>query len=42
MMRLSLASALCGLTILLALGTAILQSQNRERGLALDSGGMRH
>lgn len=37
MMRLALCSSLCGLTILLALATAILQSQNRDRGLALDS-----
>ena len=36
-MRLVLCSALCGLTIVLALATAILQSQNRDRGLALDS-----
>lgn len=37
MTRLALGSVLCGLTILLALATAILQSQNRDRGLALDS-----
>jgi hypothetical protein len=37
MTRLVLCAALCGLTILLALATAILQSQNRHRGLALDS-----
>jgi hypothetical protein len=35
--RLALSSGLCGLTILLALATAVLQSQNRSRGLALDS-----
>lgn len=37
MTRLALASALCGLTVSIALATAVLQSQNRSRGLALDS-----
>lgn len=37
MTRLALSAGLCGLTILLALATAVLQSQNRSRGLALDS-----
>jgi len=35
--RLVLGSSLCGATILLALATAVLQSQNRDRGLALDA-----
>jgi hypothetical protein len=34
--RLALCSALCALTIVLALVTAALQSRNRERGIALD------
>ena len=37
MTRLVLGSSLCGLAILLALATAMLQSTNRERGLALDA-----
>ena len=37
MTRLVLGSTLCGLAILLALATAMLQSANRERGLALDA-----
>jgi len=37
MTRLVLCSALGGLTILLALATSIVQSRNRDRGLALDS-----
>ena len=37
MTRLALGSILCGLAILLALATAIVQSKNRERGLALDA-----
>ena len=37
MIRLVLGSSLCGATILLALATAVLQSQNRDRGLALDA-----
>ena len=36
MTRLALCSALCALTIVLALVTAALQSRNRERGIALD------
>jgi hypothetical protein len=36
MTRLALCSALCGLAVVLALGTAVLQSRNRERGIALD------
>lgn len=37
MTRLVLSSGLCGLTILLGLATAVVQSKNRDRGLALDS-----
>ena len=37
MTRLVLCCALCALSVLLALETAILQSKNRERGLALDA-----
>jgi hypothetical protein len=37
MTRLALSAGLAALTILLALATAVLQSQNRSRGLALDS-----
>ena len=36
MTRLALCSALCALTIVLALVTAALQSRNREHGIALD------
>ena len=37
MIRLALGSGLCGAAILLALATAVVQSQNRDRGLALDA-----
>ncbi|MFN0009442.1 MAG: hypothetical protein ACKVXR_16210 [Planctomycetota bacterium] len=37
MTRLALTSGLCALTVSIALATAVLQSQNRSRGLALDS-----
>ena len=36
MTRLALCSLLCALTIVLALATAAVQSENRERGIALD------
>lgn len=36
MTRFVLCTSLCGLTIVLALVTAALQSGNRERGIALD------
>jgi hypothetical protein len=35
--RLALCALLCGLTVLLALLTAVIQSQNRDHGIALDA-----
>lgn len=37
MIRVSLCAFLCGLTIVIALATAALQSGNRDRGIALDA-----